>query len=87
MKIETILNAIEDSWEDILWLSQYDQDIYIQQVGRRKRQYNTFRARIIRMDERNKMEIARLEKFIEDHTATLANGWIISRRKNDDYRR
>jgi len=70
MKIETILNAMEK----VRVGSGWDMD-------RRIRQYNAFRARILRMDaenieqlaqaeiqERNLTKrIAELEKYIEDH--------------------
>ena len=65
MKIETILNAVEDAWEDILWLSQFNQK-YIQQIDRRKRQRKAFRSRIIRMDAEH-MELAKVVNRLRIH--------------------
>ena len=69
MKVETLLDAIEDSWEDILWFSQCDHEKYIQRVDRRKRQRKAFRARILRVvDELREYEALhhiRMGNFIE----------------------
>ena len=55
MKIETILNAMQRASIIYFKFQPIDEDM------KRNRQYHAFRDRIIRLDERNKMEIAKLE--------------------------
>ena len=57
MKIETILNAMEHAFERVDWLAP--------QPAKFERKYNAFRDRLIRIDERNKMEIAQKDAEID----------------------
>ena len=60
MKIETILDAYEIAiLEAFEWIDNTEMRFQI-----KNRQATAFRDRIIRMDERNKMEIGRLRNYI-----------------------
>ena len=61
MKIETILNALMFTRVESSLAFRGYVDMDIEQAKRRSRQVHSFRDRIIRMDERNKMRIAKLE--------------------------
>lgn len=65
MKLETYLNAIELTREDWLFNPKYEN------VARRTRQNEAFRARILRMDEEKDAKIAELDKWIKE------NAWLV----------
>ena len=62
MNLETILNAMTIATQEY-YKKSYD----IKYLERTLRQIRAFRDRIIRLDERNKMRIAELEGYIDDH--------------------
>ncbi len=78
LKIETILNATVKATQEY-GKKSFD----IKYLARKLRQVFTFRIRILRMFAEKDKRIAELEKYIEDNTATLVNGWIISRGQDD----
>jgi hypothetical protein len=67
MKLETILNAYDKACSHADHLSgQYKKPDRLEILYyRRVRQYKAFRARIPKMDERQKIEIGRLQGLIE----------------------
>ena len=69
MRIETILNAYDKAGfhcDHLSGQTTHDEsDELTTLFYRRVRQCSTLRDRIIRMDERNKMEIARLTDVVE----------------------
>ena len=66
MKLETILDAMEDAGEGIElrgdWASL---------ARKRDRQYRAFRARILRMDTEKDKRIAELEQWVNDNAALV----------------
>ena len=61
MKIETILNAMDEVW----------MDYYIHRIERRYRQFHAFRARILRMDAEKDARIRYMDGIIGRKNADI----------------
>jgi len=76
MKIETILNAMLEAYEGAV---NFTGSIGSKKSRRRMRQYHAFRDRIIRLDERNKMRIAKLDDqvfYLQREISDLEYQWV-----------
>ncbi len=73
MKLETILNAMEDAKHESNWyysIIGYEEEIK-RKYERRARQYKAFRDRIMRMDEEKDAEI----KILKAANKSLKEEW------------